>query len=260
MRVLAVLFAVLLLPSALEGSVVAASFAQTTVTADADPAAPSLAGNPTANNCLLAVGQERVGQSDVANYTITNSLTAIGGQATLPADINSRRSFRVWAKAAAGTEQSVSIDDGTANAKRGTYAEIANSLGLTSYALVDSDEVDTGTGSDGTTGLTATTGSIAAGKYLLLAVATWRKDSGALADIAWDFTPDVTFNTTLEGSNTRVTALAVKEVAGGTAYSAKVTWTGAGHEGNLGLYVVGVAAAAPAAGKPYHYYAQQRSA
>lgn len=157
--------------------------------ADGDPAVPSLASVPAEGNLLVAAAQQRSGTSET-NFTISGTgwTKRIARDVSL-GDSNDRQSFAVWTKIAGASEpQSVTLDDGTANAKLGTLAEYAFGSGEGEWTFIAGATNDNGATDDATSIATGTTASIidTGGKKFLIAFLFIRRSAHTAAyTAAW---------------------------------------------------------------------------
>lgn len=136
--------------------------------ANSDPATATLSASPTPGSLLVVVAMERSGTTS-ANHTITGSgWTKRVARNVLLTDSTYRRSLTIWTKVAGQNEPaSITVDDGTANAKRVIFAEFKTNIPAT-WKYETSAANDNGAVSSARTLFTGSTPSVAAGKLLVL--------------------------------------------------------------------------------------------
>lgn len=200
---------------------------------EADPAVATFASTPVEDNLLVVIATERSG-GDAANYTISGSgWTKQISETTEPS--GNRRTFAVWWKVAGASEPTqISVDDGTANSKRIMIQEYEAGEAV-DWTYRGVAKADTGSGSTSPLA-SGDTASIPAGEQLLVGCAIWRREgTGALAGIAFSGLSSVVSDIGGDQGRSIASAFARESASGVKATS--LSWTGTGHEGNVGLLV-----------------------
>jgi penicillin-binding protein-related factor A (putative recombinase) len=201
----------------------------------ADPATATFGSTPTEGNLLVAIAGDRSG-GNADNFTISGSgWTKVIADTTLAGDSNARRTHVVWYKIAGVSEPTgITVDDGTANSKTVLIQEFAAS-GVADWSLLATTSANTGTGSASPLA-SGETASLPAGNKLLIGTALWRKEAGntptGVAFLGLAGVEDYA-----GGSNhLSISSALGSSTSAGTA-STSLSWSGASHEGNVGLLV-----------------------
>lgn len=208
------------------------TLAQAAVTEITNPSTPTLGSTPTEGNLLVVMATERSGTSHTA-FTINGTgWTKVIGQDNELTDSQARISLAVWIKKAGAAEPtSVSIDNGTANNIRATIMEIAPSEAVETFTLVASAGQGSGAQGSGGSPESGPTSdpSVAAGNYLVIALAGWREQGHAttrITNVTWTGSMDST-TTVGSAANGQVHSIAFKDDTTGGTYQFDVSWTSA---------------------------------
>ncbi len=199
-----------------------------------DPAVATLGSTPTEGNLLVVVAGDR-GGGNADNFTISGSgWTKVISDTTEASDINARRTQVVWYKVAGASEpSSVTVDDGTSNSKTALIQEFQANEDI-SWSFETAISANTGTGSASPLS-SGSTGSVSAGSQLIIGTALWRNQTNSPGSVAFSGLNNV--QSLSGGSNQIAISSAFNgSVASGTK-STSLSWTGSGHEGNVGLLV-----------------------
>lgn len=214
-----------------------ATFARQQETAidSGDPASVSITPSAT-TSLLIAMMSERSGTGHTPHTVTDNSggdtWTKIGGHDQELANANARHSASWWWKEAGTTSAiTVSADDGTANTKGLTVYEFTTDEAGT-WTQREIASGDSGTGSDGATGITVTPDSVSAGDNLCMAFGGWRVNgAGQPNTIAFSGSYADQYSSGSSGSNELHHANEWFQDADGGVEATTLTWNDAGHEG-----------------------------